>query len=574
MPFLKQFLIFLALIIIISFINCAYTGAGLIGIDDGNIFLNYARHISQGQGFIFNTNGERVEGFTSLLWVLICAAGYLISAHPELLLICFSCLLTAFTITIIYRETKKDIQKFKPEFTKYFFWIYCGFIISIGPAYFTWSVLSLMENALWNFIFTLLVILVSKTIKPDHISILKKILIILLGCLLALTRPESLAWNLVFTVILIWTFFQNKRRIYFPLLYFVCVACIEAGLTIFRLHYFGFQFPNTYYAKISPDRLYNLIEGSKYALSFLTGYQPIISFLFLLMGIVLIYDLTRLGILRRKNIATFPYLTILKRAFIITLVILIGFILPCTTGGDHFGGFRFYQDLLPLFAWGIVVVLWLVAYYNINKSDVKILFSATAVLFVLVIGVNNLFDLKNPAKTQLNYEFLLAKQGRDLAEKLNKALPENKPSTGMIAVGGFGLIYQGNTVDLMGLNNILMGHSEGDRKGIKNHAAFNKDVFYKLKPDILLPENAADFKQAGIQYSNLLDVNNFDNEAMKNIFNDGIFQKIYSPVFIFDKKNNAGFFAFANINFISLLKNNVTLSVQKIYANGEEINSN
>ena len=60
----------------------------------------------------------------------------------------------------------------------------------------------------------------------------------------------------------------------------------------------------------------------------------------------------------------------------------------------------------------------------------------------------------------------------------------------MIAVGGFGLKYQGNTVDLMGLNNILMGHSAGDRKGIKNHAAFNKDVFYKLNPDMLLPADA------------------------------------------------------------------------------------
>jgi len=43
--------------------------------------------------------------------------------------------------------------------------------------------------------------------------------------------------------------------------------------------------------------------------------------------------------------------------------------------------------------------------------------------------------------------------------------------------GRVGLKYQGNTVDLMGLNNILMGHSPGDRKGIKNHAAFNKMFF-------------------------------------------------------------------------------------------------
>jgi hypothetical protein len=32
-----------------------------------------------------------------------------------------------------------------------------------------------------------------------------------------------------------------------------------------------------------------------------------------------------------------------------------------------------------------------------------------------------------------------------------------------------------------------MGHSPGDRRGIKNHAAFNPEVFYKLSPDLLLP---------------------------------------------------------------------------------------
>jgi hypothetical protein len=145
---------------------------------------------------------------------------------------------------------------------------------------------------------------------------------------------------------------------------------------------------------------------------------------------------------------------------------------------------------------------------------------------------------------------------------------------GVIVAGGFALKYHGFTIDLMGLNNTLMGHSSGDRIGIKNHAAFNKDVFYKLNPGILLPENADDLKEASIQYSNLLDVNNFDNEAMKNIFNDDAFQKEYSPVFILDKKNNAGFFAFVNINYISTLKNNVNLSVQKINAPGEEISSN
>jgi len=564
MSFLKQFLIFLVLTSLIAFIDCAYIGTGTIGIDDGNIFLNYAQHIAHGQGFVFNANGERVEGFTSLLWVLIGAGAYTITAQPEMLLICFSLLLTTLVVTNIFIAIKKDIQQLYPGFLKYFFWIYCAFIITIGPSFIAWSVLSLMENALWNFIFISLAILIPATVETGIISTGKKTAVIILGCLLVLTRPEALAWNLVFTTILFYTFIQNRRRIFYPVLYLVCVAVTTIGLTVFRLHYFGFQFPNTYYAKISPDKIYNLTEGTKYAVNFVLGYQPVISLLLILMSVILLYGLARLKLLNRNSDVSLYGNMIIKKSCIIAVLVLVGFVLPFTTGGDHFGGFRFYQDLLPLFAWGILMIVWLVKNRDIYNSEVRTLGFFVVVIFFIVIGLNDLIDLKSPAKTQLNFEFLLAQEGRNLAEKLNETFPSHKPSIGMIAVGGFGLMYGGTTVDLMGLNNILMGHSPGDRKGIKNHAAFNKEVFYKLKPDMILAASCDDLKTATRVYFSMLDKNNFDNQAMKDIFNDEEFQKSYSPVFITDKKNNTSYSVFAGVDFIKFLENNRMLSVQRI----------
>jgi hypothetical protein len=571
MLFLKQLIIFLVLISIIAFIDCIYIGAATIGIDDGNIFLNYAQHIAHEQGFVFNTNGEKVEGFTSLLWVLICAAAYLVTAHPESLLICFSLLLTSVTVTNVYMSIRNDIEKLYPDFAKTFFWIYCAFIITIGPSFIAWSVLSLMENALWNFIFISLAILVSATVERKNVSIRKRTAIVILGCLLVLTRPEALVWNLVFTTTLLYTFIQGKRKILYPILYLLCVALTTIGLTIFRVHYFGFWFPNTYYAKVSPDRTYNLTEGIKYGLSFISGYQPVITLLFILMITISLYGFGKLKLLNRIDQPS-PDNLIIKRCCIITVIILVGFVLPFSTGGDHFGGFRFYQHMLPLFAWGVLMIMWLIKNWNIHRPDIRAISFCILIMFFMVIGSNDLIELKNPAKTQLNFEFLLAQEGRDLAEKLNETFPSDKPSVGMIAVGGFGLKYQGVTVDLMGLNNILMGHSPGDRKGIKSHAAFNKNVFYKLKPDILLPEPIESLKQATIKYFNLLDTNNFHNQAMKNIFNDDPFQKLYSPVFINDKKNNTGYFVFAGVDFINHIKNDSMLSVQKIILKGETFN--
>ena len=43
--------------------------------DDAFISFRYARHLIDGQGLVYNP-GERVEGFSNLLWVLAMAAGY------------------------------------------------------------------------------------------------------------------------------------------------------------------------------------------------------------------------------------------------------------------------------------------------------------------------------------------------------------------------------------------------------------------------------------------------------------------------------------------------------------------
>lgn len=42
--------------------------------DDAMITLQYARNLAEGHGLVWNAGGERVEGFTSPLWTLICAA--------------------------------------------------------------------------------------------------------------------------------------------------------------------------------------------------------------------------------------------------------------------------------------------------------------------------------------------------------------------------------------------------------------------------------------------------------------------------------------------------------------------
>ena len=152
----------------------------------------------------------------------------------------------------------------------------------------------------------------------------------------------------------------------------------------------------------------------------------------------------------------------------------------------------------------------------------------------------------------MNFEFALAAEGRNTADGLNGFWEKEKPSVGVVAVGGFALNYQGETIDLMGLNNIIMGHSPGNRVGVKNHAAFNKDIFYQLDADLLMPKLVADESAARNRYTELRSTDNFDNKAMKNIFNDSLFHQHYQPVMI--SRSGKNVFAFSNKRQLEKMK--------------------
>jgi hypothetical protein len=54
-----------------------------VQFDDAFISMVYARNLAEGHGLVFNL-GERVEGFTNLLWVLLLAAGARLGVAPHL----------------------------------------------------------------------------------------------------------------------------------------------------------------------------------------------------------------------------------------------------------------------------------------------------------------------------------------------------------------------------------------------------------------------------------------------------------------------------------------------------------
>ncbi|MDD9938878.1 MAG: hypothetical protein OXT09_35140, partial [Myxococcales bacterium] len=54
-------------------------------VDDAYISFRYARNLSEGLGLVYNP-GERVEGYTNFLWVVVAAAGFVAGLAPPLLI--------------------------------------------------------------------------------------------------------------------------------------------------------------------------------------------------------------------------------------------------------------------------------------------------------------------------------------------------------------------------------------------------------------------------------------------------------------------------------------------------------
>jgi len=97
------------------------------------------------------------------------------------------------------------------------------------------------------------------------------------------------------------------------------------------------------------------------------------------------------------------------------------------------------------------------------------------------------WGLSWPKETLAN-EFRVSIHGRRMADVLERTFEPWRPSVGVITTGGFGYSYDGPTIDLLGLNNEAMAHASRAKVGIKNHAGFDRDVFFRQKPDLLLTD--------------------------------------------------------------------------------------
>ncbi|HSJ87662.1 MAG TPA: hypothetical protein VK909_10670 [Anaerolineales bacterium] len=501
----------------------------LIGIDDANIYFVYARNFANGHGFVYNVGGERVEGFTSFLWTLISALAFKLSTYPELTLLIINILLVSLGIACALHYLQDALAEGGKNRRATVFWSALYLILVFtSPRYIVWNTITLMENALWS---TLLLLTTLFSIRRELSPRAINLQFIPLAILLIVTRPESIVWVAVFILILFLRISSQSNYLYAlkTLVPSILSTTVALGLlTVFRIYYFGYLLPNTFYAKVSPSFTYDLQQGTIYlGRYFMT--DPIAA-----VSIVLIFFACIRSLLRPMPA---------RPTFFLPFLAATGLLIPLLTGGDHFGSFRFYQNIYPITILSSIFTVQSI-FSELSRNLRLVSRSpgyrtglASIVALSLIVGfVLSQNHAWSRFVSEIDAEFNVAKYEREngfFIEDLFSSLPQ-LPSIGVIASGGIKYSYNGEIIDLFGLNNTVMAHNHGERIGYKNHAAFEVKTFFQLEPDIVWPihvDNSWRYSEQELRdrWENTL--------GFKGLFNDPRFLELYEYAKVSQKSN-------------------------------------
>jgi arabinofuranosyltransferase len=532
----------------------------LTGIDDANIYFVYAQNLVDEHGFVYNVGGERVEGFTSLLWTLICALAFRASAHAELTLFLINIILLSLGIAaaLSYLRSGLGVREINLRPGLLYSATFLILLLS-SPRYIVWNTVTLMENGLWSTLLLLTTLFVVRDNIPARVTNLG---FIPLSMLLILTRPEAVLWVIVFLGIrfLRLTAASNPvdalKQIAPSILSFILTLSL---LTLFRIMYFGYPVPNTFYAKVSTSLGYNIQQGLVYLGKYIMS-DPIVLLAVIVIVISGMDVLSRLLSNRSQNGGS-EYLPILAGT---------GLLAPLLTGGDHFGSFRLYQNIYPILLLSLLyfvnlylpVFLRTLEHPKSSRTQERLL-GALSMLTLFVAVLVFQFSMWKSIKSEIAIEFNVAGYGRKngaFIQELFSALPQ-LPSLGVVTSGGIKYSYEGEVVDLMGLNNTIMAHNGGDRRGIKNHAAFDIPTFYRLQPDIVWPLTVI---EQDWQYSTFAIRDSWENrEGLKGLFDEPRFQELYSYAQVAGKTvNDYALVAWFKMELLEKLKADPNFSVK------------
>ena len=414
--------------------------------DDAFISFRYAANFLNGEGLVFNI-GERVEGYTNFLWIILVALFRSVFGLDFLVISRVLGILSGLSLFgLLYLLSNHNYQK-----DSWFYFLSASLMMLANPALPYWSTSGMETTA---FALTVFAALVSEYRKPT--------LTPWLLALATLLRPDGVV---AFGAVTLYRFSQDRKIPWKMILSYLFLLLPYA---IFKITYYGSLLPNSYYAK-SGIGLEYVLSGLEYFWFFCSTVG--------LYGAVFLVPLAAAPLLWKRF-----SLLYLFTAFYLFYIIWIG--------GDVLKVYRFFIPILAplyiLFAAGIIefgrATPLRFAYFQRLRIPLTIF---------LIAGIASLSFYRgyNHAKTYQRLEIALVDKMEYAAVILRRYMgTEFSIATSTIGMLRYSLPGQ-RVFDMLGLTDRYIARNPELVSGLTStwkERRFNSRYLLEHKPDFIL----------------------------------------------------------------------------------------
>lgn len=419
-------------------------------VDDAYVAFRYARHLVQGDGLVFNV-GERVEGYTDFLWVILLAGasrlGFDLPKASVGLGVAFS--FGGLWLTWLLAEQVAKERRW-PERAA---WL-APVLLAFYPGWGYWAFGGL-EGPLLTFLVVAFMLLAF-----DRSASWRRLIAAgLVGGLAAMTRWEVVLFWPIAAGVHLWDPARSMAERLRRVAVLVCVMGCAFGIYfLWRYHYYGQLLPNTYWAKVGGALRGRLVRGIAYSTEWAVAWLAP-------MTVVT-------WVLRGRQV--------LSSALLACLVVFGAYV--TWTGGDFFPWLRFYLPVLPvtaiLLADAVVALAAGLSLHAPWKWSLAALGAATA---AVVGGAAMRLDIQ---KATQHRQYVA--DWKQVGLWASKHLPPQY-SVALAPVGAVAFYGQQPVLDVLGLTDFETAHfGQIDPSEGPGHQKSNIRSLIRRRPEVVL----------------------------------------------------------------------------------------
>jgi arabinofuranosyltransferase len=430
--------------------------------DDALISLRYSKRLIDGHGLNWNS-GERVEGYSNLLWVLAAAAlGFaridLVDAVRILGFVCMAATVAA----VFFANALRNVK------TVLLFFLVTLFLPLAAPIA-VWTIGG-MEQPLVAVLLAWAIVFCFKGIEQPHGQARVMLLPGLMLGLLCLTRLDGP----LFTAAAVLAFLMMgplNRGTWLRVFYLMLLPVVlTLAQVVFRLVYYGEWIPNTALVKFTPSGKHSL-DGWSYLLN---GARPIIPLLLLAIFSIFVsfwwnFRRDRMILLCSLGVSWMVYLVII--------------------GGDIFPAWRHFVPLLVIFVMMVGITAEWISQQKRAASFATAL--TICVVFLTVFVWLQFRDDENLRAISERWEW----DGKAVGTMLKEAFGPQQPLMAIDPAGCLPYWSELPSLDMLGLNDYHLPRNPPANlgQGAVGHELGDGQYVLDRKPDLvifLLPTGA------------------------------------------------------------------------------------